>query len=218
MLASREFAAAGVISGRIYAVGGCLPANDFWAEEFDPETEEWKPVPSPPAIREKWMHGNAVIGGKLLAMSDHGGVVFEPALDTTKTNEAQWKAWGPVPTTLDLGWRGRAAAVGEILYSYDFLGKIKGYDLGKDVWITVEGADRDLPKFLHGAALANFGEMLCLVWEKRGRSKEMEIICAGIRVFKTNNGGLQGSVEWSETITLAIPKRSLVTHCISLEF
>lgn len=217
MLASRQFASAGAIANRIYAVGGCLHINECWAEEFNPE-RGWRRIPSPPIIREKWMHGNAVIGGKLLAVADRGGVVFDLAVASAETEEEQMKAWGTVPTTLYVGWRGRAAAVGEVLYSYDFHGKIRGYDLMKDEWKTVEGVDKELPKFLHGATLSNFGEMLCLVWEGRGRRKEMEIICAGIRVTVTSAGELRGSVEWSETIDLAIPKGSSIAHCISMEF
>ncbi|PKA51307.1 F-box/kelch-repeat protein SKIP6 [Apostasia shenzhenica] len=219
MSSAREFAAAGAICGRIYAVGGCLPVNDYWAEEFESDTERWRRVPSPPEIREKWMHGNAVINGKLLAVADRGGLIYDPA---AAMDVEQEKAWGPLPTALDLGWRGRAAVVGGVLYSYDFLGKIKGYDLAYDDWMPVDGVDKELPKFLHGATLANFGDLLCLVWEGRQsgrvRSKEMEIACAGIRISRTRTGGLQGSVEWSESVVLAIPKGSSIAHCISLEF
>ncbi|KAI0485906.1 hypothetical protein KFK09_029440 [Dendrobium nobile] len=218
MSASREFAAAGVISGRIYVVGGCQPINKYWAEEFDPVKERWRRISSPPEIREKWMHGNAVIGGKLLAMADRGGVVLDPAVAAAEAEVMQDKAWSMVPTTLDLGWRGRAAAVGEVLYSYSYLGKIKGYDFTNDEWRPVDGLDKELPKFLHGATLTNLGEMLCLVWEGKRKGMEMEVIFAGIRVTKTNNGGLQGSLDWLETFVLAFPKGTFISQCISLEF
>lgn len=130
--------------------------------------------------------------------------------------------WGPVPAALDLGWRGRAAVVGRILYSYDFLGKIKGYDLEADEWKQVEGVERELPEFLHGATLANLGGLLCVVWEgKRGgrwrKNKEMEIEWAGIEVSKTESGGLRGSIVWSDSIILAVPKRSSIAHCVAVE-
>lgn len=164
------------------------------------------------------MHGNSVIGGKLLAMADHGGVIFDPTVAASEAQAAHERAWSLVPTSLDLGWRGRAAAVGEVLYSYSYLGKIKGYDFAKAEWKTVGGIDKELPKFLHGASLANLGDLLCLVWEGRRKGKEMEVICAGVRVTKTDSGGLRGSVEWSETFVLAFPKGTSISHCISLEF
>ncbi|XP_008781021.2 F-box/kelch-repeat protein SKIP6-like [Phoenix dactylifera] len=212
MSAAREFAAAGALGGRIYVIGGCLPPADAWAEALDPACAAWSTVPSPPHLREKWMHGSAVLAGRLLAVADRGGVVYDPAAEVP---------WRPVPAALDLGWRGRAAVVGGILYSYDYLGKIRGYDLETDEWKQVEGLERELPKFLCGATLANLGGLLCVVWEgkRRGRSgsKEMEIEWAGIEVLKTDDGGLQGSIVWSESIILAVPKRSSVAHCVAVE-
>lgn len=159
------------------------------------------------------MHGSAVLCGRLLAVADRGGVVYDPAAEAP---------WGPVPAALDLGWRGRAAVVGGILYSYDYLGKIRGYDLEADEWKQVEGLERELPKFLCGATLANLGGLLCVVWEgkRRGRgsgSKEMEIEWAGIEVSKTDGGRLRGSILWSESVILAVPERSSVAHCVALE-
>ncbi|XP_073013403.1 F-box/kelch-repeat protein SKIP6-like [Typha latifolia] len=212
MSSAREFAAAAAIDGRIYAVGGCIPPSEAWAEALDPVAgDRWSPVPSPPEIREKWMHGCAVLAGKLLAVADRGGVVYDPAAEPP---------WGTVPVELDLGWRGRAAVVGEMLYSYDFLGKIKGYDPQMDEWKTVEGVEKELPKFLCGATLANLGGVLCVVWEGKGdgrRRKEMVVDWAGITVSKTQSGGLQGKVLWTDSVVLALPKGSSVAHCLALE-
>lgn len=218
MSAAREFAAAAVLGGRIYAIGGCLPPADAWAESLDPATGPtgggWAVVPSPPLIREKWMHGCAVLGGRILAVADRGGVVYDPA---APAGEARW---GPVPPVLDNGWRGRAAAVGGILYSYDFLGKIRGYDLESNEWKQVEGMEKELPKFLCGATLANLGGLLCLVWEGKdlaSGNKEMVIEWAGIEVSKTTDGKLQGSLLWQEPVVLDAPKGSSIAHCIALE-
>ncbi|KAG0470150.1 hypothetical protein HPP92_016850 [Vanilla planifolia] len=149
------------------------------------------------------MHGSAVIAGKLLAVADRGGVVFDPAAEPEK-------AWCTVPTSLDLGWRGRAAAVGGVLYSYDFLGKIKGYDMVADKWRQVEGVDKELPKLRKAAVFGVGGKG---AW----RSEEMEIAIAGIKLSVVSSGGLQGSVEWSESVRLPVLKGSSIAYCISLE-
>lgn len=214
MSAPREFPAAAHFSGRIYALGGCLPSTPSWAESLDPTTNNWTPLPCPLHLRDKWMHGNAVLGGKLLALADRGGVMFDPA-----TAE-----WGPVSTTLDLGWKGRAAVVNGLLYSYDYLGKIKGYDPATDRWTAVEGLDRELPRFLCGATLAGLGGQLCLVWEGSSRVgvqltrwRKMEVIsCALIDVSRTEEGGLRGSLVWKEDV-LAVPRGSAVAHCVAVE-
>ncbi|KAK9271902.1 hypothetical protein L1049_002267 [Liquidambar formosana] len=82
MRVGREFAAAGVVDGRIYVMGGCLvdtwAKSTNWAEVFDPVVGRWATVVSPVEVREKWMHASAVVGGKVFAMADRGGVVFNP--------------------------------------------------------------------------------------------------------------------------------------------
>uniref|UniRef100_A0A1D1Y0C7 F-box/kelch-repeat protein SKIP6 n=1 Tax=Anthurium amnicola TaxID=1678845 RepID=A0A1D1Y0C7_9ARAE len=211
MGAAREFAAAGAVGGRIYVIGGCLPSSEPWAEALGPEeADAWVPVASPFGIREKWMHGNVVLDGKLLAVADHGGLLFDPADGS----------WGPVSTILDMGWKGRAAVVDGIIYSYDFLGKIKGFDPAADKWTEVEGVNEELPKFLSGATLADLSGRLCVLWEGKrvnGRSKEMEIMCAAIEVNKEEGGRLRGKIVWTEVIVLAVPKGSTVSHCLAVE-
>ncbi|KAJ6842354.1 putative F-box/kelch-repeat protein SKIP6 [Iris pallida] len=211
MSSPREFSAAAAVRGVIYAFGGCRPSAASWSESLDPAATlpRWSRVPSPHGVRQKWMHGTAVLGGKLLAVADRGGIVFDPAA----------ASWGPVPPALVLGWRGRAAVVGEVLYTYDYLGKVRGYDWEKGEWRQVEGLERELPSFLCGATLANFGGLLCLVWEGRGkeRGKETEISYAGVDLSRTEGGGIRGRVVWLECGVLKVPRGSSVSHCVTLE-
>lgn len=207
MLTPREFCAAGSIDGRTYVLGGCLPSANSWAECYDPTICKWASVPSPMQLREKWMHGSAVIGGKLLGVADRGGLMFDPRTLT----------WGPVPLNLDLGWKGRAAVVEGILYTYDYMGQIKGYDPMIDEWRQVDGLSRNkLPKFLCGATLSSLGGLLCLVWEE-GIGTKMGISCAGIEICKRESGALIGSVKWLERSVVEVTRGSAITHCISVE-
>lgn len=141
MRVRREFAAAGAIDGKIYVLGGCQPStwagSTSWAEVYDPCSEVWSSISSPPEMREKWMHGNAVLEGKLLAMADRGGVVFDPVTSS----------WDNVSKRLDIGWKGRAAVVDGVLFSYDFLGKIKGYDPGRTGGLSCRGCKSIYPSF-----------------------------------------------------------------------
>ncbi|XP_010243345.1 PREDICTED: F-box/kelch-repeat protein SKIP6-like [Nelumbo nucifera] len=209
MRVGREFAATGVVNGKIYVLGGCVvdswARSTNWAEVFDPVTGSWTPVPSPVDVREKWMHGSAVIDEKIYAMADRGGIVYDP----TKAS------WGYVSTELDLGWRGRAAVVDGVLYCYDYLGKIRGYDVKEGLWKELKGVEKDLPKFLCGATMANVGGRLCVVWEGKETGKQMEILCAEVEVWKDSCGGLWGSIVWSQVI-LVIPSGSSIVHCLSV--
>ncbi|KAJ0987393.1 hypothetical protein J5N97_005749 [Dioscorea zingiberensis] len=208
MSTAREFAAAAALNGQIYAAGGCTPSAKTWAEVLHPGGALWVTVPSPSEVRDRWMHGCAVIGRKILAVVDRGGVVYD-----TVAGE-----WGPVPKKLDLGWRGRAAVVGGLLYTYDYLGKIRAYDLEGNQWLSVGGVEKKLPKFLCGATLANFGGLLCLVWESGGKTKEMEIVCAGLRISRTEEAkGLVGEILWKHRLVLSVPRGSSIAHCVAVD-
>lgn len=209
MRVPREFSAAGVIDGKIYVMGGCnissFACATSWAEVFDPKTSAWTPVPSPPETRERWMHGCAVLDGKFLAMADQGGVVYDPVASN----------WSYVSSRLDAGWRGRAAVVDGILYSYDFLGKIRGYDLVKDRWLELQGVQKGLPKFLSGATLANVAGRLYVVWEAQGIDKNTLLHCAALDIKKESDGGLRATILWSEVI-LSLPRGTSIVQCLSL--
>lgn len=209
MRVCREFAAAGAINGKIYVMGGCLVDNWArsmnWAEVFDPVEGLWCGVPSPIEVRDKWMHASAVIGDKMYAMADRGGVVYDAVVGE----------WGGVLTGMDMGWRGRAAVVDGVLYCYDYLGRIRGYNVEEDQWKELEGVGKGLPKFLCGATMANVGGKLFVVWEGKGSGKEMEIICAEIEVRKEMGGMLSGSIVWSDVI-LVVPNRSSIVHCAAV--
>ncbi|XP_062189793.1 F-box/kelch-repeat protein SKIP6-like [Phragmites australis] len=218
----REFAAAVAHAGVLFVAGGCVPSSPFWAEALDLSSQnaKWKTVASPPHLREKWMHGCASLSGKVLAVADRGGLAYDPAAPPAE-------AWAPVSPVLDMGWKGRAAVVGGILYSYDYLGQVKGYDPDTDSWSTVEGLERELPRFLCGATLANVGGLLYLVWEGKwkgrgkgkGEFRSMVVIdWAIIEVTRAEERQLRGKVVSRDTVLFPdSPRGSAITHCLALE-
>lgn len=211
MRVGREFAAAATVDGKIYVIGGCLVDNRMksvnWAEVFDPTVGVWCAVPSGEVDgKDKWMHACAVIDGKIYAMADRGGVVYDVG----------GMEWGRVPKRLDLGWRGRGVVIGGVLYCYDYLGKIRGYDVVRDVWKELRGVEKGLPKFLCGATMVDLDGRLCVVWEsKEGGGKTMDVMCAEIDVRKDEDGGLSGSVLWVDSV-LSVPVGSSILHCMAV--
>ncbi|KAL3651051.1 hypothetical protein CASFOL_007454 [Castilleja foliolosa] len=210
MRVAREFCAAGEWNGKIFVMGGCNVDNWArsinWAEVFDPDTGLWSAVPSAIEVRDKWMHASAMIGSKFYAMADRGGVVYDVGSGE----------WGNVPKRLDLGWRGRAAVVDGVLYCYDYLGKIRGYDVGMDVWKDLRGVEKDLPKFLCSSTMVNLDGKLCVVWEGKRNGKEVDVMCAEIEVTRDVDGGLSGTVLWVDVI-LVVPKGASISRCLAVE-
>lgn len=211
MRVGREFPAAGVVSGSVYVIGGCLvdtwSRSRNWAEVFDPKVGSWNPVPSPLEVREKWMHASTVIDEKVYAMADRGGVKYDP----------KNCSWDSVEMDLDMGWRGRGCVIDEVLYCYDYLGKIRGFDTRRGEWSDLRGVE-GLPRFLCGATMTNLGGKLVVVWEENGRTggKEMGIWCAEIAVEKCKDGELRGKVLWSDAV-LSVPKGSSIVHCMAVK-
>ncbi|XP_022774899.1 F-box/kelch-repeat protein SKIP6 [Durio zibethinus] len=210
MHVSREFAAAGVVDDKIFVIGGCVVDNwarsTNWAEAYDAKTGKWNSVPSPIQIRDKWMHASAVIDGKVYAMADRNGVCYEVGSGS----------WGTVESDLDNGWRGRACVIDGVLFCYDYLGNIRGYDVKEGMWKELKGLKKGLPRFLCGATMANLGGKLMVVWEsKNGNGKEMEIRCAEIEVRKDERGELWGNIEWSDVVLL-VPREASIMHCLAV--
>ncbi|GLT68898.1 hypothetical protein SLA2020_410910 [Shorea laevis] len=214
MRVSREFAATGVLDDKVYVIGGCVvdswARSKNWAEVFDPTVGEWNSVPSPIETRDKWMHASAVIDGKIYAMADRNGVFYE----------ASSGCWGVAECELDLGWRGRACVVDGVLYCYDYLGKIRGYDAKEGAWRELRGVEKGLPRFLCGATMANFGGKLVVVWEDverrgSGSEKETDVWCAEIEVEKGEAGELRGNIKWCDVV-LTVPCGSSIVHCLAV--
>ncbi|KAJ8769539.1 hypothetical protein K2173_005142 [Erythroxylum novogranatense] len=215
MSISREFAAAGAVDGKIYVIGGCVvdtwARSKNWAEVFNPKTRKWDSVESAKddLLRGKWMHASAVINSRVYSMSDRNGVVYEP----------RTKQWCGVEKRLDLGWRGRACVINRVLYCYDYLGKIRGFDVEIGEWKELRGVGKDLPKFLCGATMANVGGKLFVVWEgkanRKGNGNEMEVWCSEISVVKGGDGQLWGKIDWCDVIH-KVPVGSSIVHCLAV--
>ncbi|XP_030534965.1 F-box/kelch-repeat protein SKIP6 [Rhodamnia argentea] len=210
MRVGREFAASGVVGEKVYVLGGCTVDSwsraNHWAEVLDPGARTWAAVPSSSVeVREKWMHASAVVDERIYAMADRGGIVY----DVDK------EVWESVESELDMGWRGRACVIDGVLYCYDYLGKIRGFDVKEGVWKELKGVEKGLPKFLCGATMGNLSGNLVVVWEGKGGGKEMEVWCAEIAVKKDEHGELVGCICWSDSI-LKVSNGSSIVSCLAV--
>lgn len=113
----------------------------------------------------------------------------------------------------------RIEVVDNVLYCYDYLGKIRGYDVEGDVWKELRGVEKGLPKFLCSSTMVNLDGKLCVVWEGKGKGsgKEVDIMCAEIEVKRDTDGGLSGTILRLDVI-LVVPKGATISHCLAVEF
>jgi hypothetical protein len=192
MRVSREFAAAGLVSGHIYVMGGCLPGSSSWAEVFYPLTDVWDRVPSPLDKRYKWMHGNVVLRDKLYAVGDMGGIIFDP----------RGLSWEPISMELDHGWRSKAAVVCDVLFSCDNLGKILGYVEEENCWYELRGWESEMPRVTSGAMLTNVAGKLYVLWELSQHGWERKVGLASLEISRAPNL-LMAKVLWCHVSMLS---------------
>ncbi|KAH1097117.1 hypothetical protein J1N35_014038 [Gossypium stocksii] len=76
----------------------------------------------------------------------------------------------------DNGWQGKAYVINGVLFCYDCLGNITGYDVNERTWKELKGLEKGLSTFLCGATMANLEGKLMVVWESKNRGgKEIKI-------------------------------------------
>ncbi|KAJ4969022.1 hypothetical protein NE237_015723 [Protea cynaroides] len=117
---------------------------------------------------------------KLIVLLDGGFFVFDPC-DSS---------WDYVPTEINLVRNGRASVVDGIVYYFDYLGKIRGFNVEEGKWKNLKGVQKDLAKILNGVTLANVGGKLHVLWQEMDTGKQTEIFCAEVEVRKDSNGDL----------------------------
>ncbi|MBA0802004.1 hypothetical protein Gohar_012337, partial [Gossypium harknessii] len=92
----------------------------------------------------------------------------------------------------------RACVIDGVLFCYDYLGNIRGYDVKEGTWKELKGLEKGLPRFLCGATMANLGGKLMVI------------------EVKTNEAGeLWGNIEWSDVVLL-VPREASIVHCLAV--
>ncbi|XP_043694653.1 F-box/kelch-repeat protein SKIP6-like [Telopea speciosissima] len=110
-----------------YVLGGSIndiPSSTVWI--FDSRFSRWEIGPKMCVGRE--FATVDVLNGKIYVM---GGCLVDSWARSTN--------WAEV------------AVVDGVLYCYNYLGKIRGYDVKEGIWKELKGVQKDLPKFLCGA-------------------------------------------------------------------
>ncbi|XP_010459550.1 PREDICTED: kelch repeat-containing protein At1g19470-like [Camelina sativa] len=213
MRRGRNKAAAGVIDGKIYVIGGFrkrCPLESEWIEVFDLEKQIWEslPGPYPESSTSSQFRTYVVMEDKIYILDYKGCLVYEPK--RRRGDEWDASAVGAAHPIKNM-WKESFAVqcvVDDMLYTVDrrcTLGHpIVVYDPKEKTWRPVKGESlRRLPNYIvHPASeMANFGGKLAILGSKRSYvhgdciGREKGIWCAMIVLEKREGGEIWGNVE-----------------------
>ena len=149
MSVGRVHHAAGVVDGKIYAIGGCLDDSDCGVsldvvEVYDPQANSWQLVASMPDGGRQ-MHAVAVLGGKIYV----SGGSFDDGEFTSKVAvfDPQANAWAEVASMLQARAAHDSAVIGGKLYvfgGYVAHGRtalVEAYDPVSNTWASAGSWD-----------------------------------------------------------------------------
>ncbi|EOA37415.1 hypothetical protein CARUB_v10011352mg [Capsella rubella] len=202
MKRGRYRAAAGVIDGKIYVIGGCTmrgPSESEWIEVFDLEKQIWESLPGPyPKSTSSCEFGASVVmEDKVYIVDNKRSLVYEPkrggewdeSVGETPIRNL-WKVSCPVQCVVD-----------DMLYTIDLhstLGHpIVVYDPKGKTWRPVKGESLGrLPSYLvsNRSEMANFGGKLVILGSNNCIG-ENGMWCAIIALDRREGGEIWGKVE-----------------------
>ncbi|KAG7636974.1 putative F-box/kelch-repeat protein [Arabidopsis thaliana] len=218
MKMARCRAAAGVIDGKIYVIGGRKVRTSDWVEVFDLKKQSWSSVPGP--YPEAFGRGEfltyAVMKEKIYCLDLTRNIhIYDP-------KESKWESWTHGP--LSASWNDSSCVVDNLLFcintSVYFLGwPIKIYDPEKKTWFYLQGL-QGFPAnglFVDGYKMANFGGKLVILSAdvhrlRRYDCRKREIWCIEIAWERQEDGTFWGKVE-SVAVVLTPAKTTSVDIC-----
>jgi len=213
MQRDRGGAAAGVIDGKIYVIGGCKKRYNDWVEVFDVENESWETVPGPyPNVASESVEFSqyAVMEQKIYILDPLFCLTYEP-------RKRRFEAWGRRSQQRRYE---SCCVVNDMLCTVDSTCShgypIVVYDPKGMVWRPVKGVQSsDLPNLVYyESRMANFGGKLVILGGNQSRDRkdsylEKDIWCIEIALEKREDGGIWGHVE-SRSVVLSSSKWPLI--------
>ncbi|KAF2559622.1 hypothetical protein F2Q68_00013055 [Brassica cretica] len=202
-------AAAGVVDGKIYILGGCdHRKSSKWGEVFDPEKQTWDALPMPPPhCRFPSMCESIVINeDKVVALNGAGACVG----GYCGVRERDVMEWREVMGLESL----RETLAASKLVNYggrlgDFWESNKPLMLAQGLEITE--LDEELP----GHKLSNSGNNNMLIfWDVLAPPNKLEIWCAEVSLERHKETcEIRGNVLWSQAIMTLDPPPPHRLHC-----
>ncbi|CAH8369549.1 unnamed protein product [Eruca vesicaria subsp. sativa] len=199
----------GVISGKIYVIGGCV--DKIQVEVYDPKRRSWKVGESPGERR--FQRGlikqlSASLEWKIYS-ADTGGI--------NVYNARQGRRLETVKMPSDVIWC--MCVVADLLYAYYFRDGLMWLDAKRKIWKRVVGVGCNDVKTLdvnfHDAVMAEYNGKLAVLWPESdplARTKT-EIRCALIELNWVGDG-MRGRIEWCGTVAEVPYGNSLISQTL----
>ena len=112
MLSKRAYFYAGLLKGKIFAIGGKFKEGSLaTGESYDPERNVWEPIPSMPSAYHA--HAGAVLGDHIYISGGYSNNHFTPDLQRYDPLNRQWEDMAPMLTPR--GWHVMCVAQGKLL-------------------------------------------------------------------------------------------------------
>ncbi|XP_023640926.1 putative F-box/kelch-repeat protein At2g29800 isoform X1 [Capsella rubella] len=191
----RCYAAAGVIDGKIYVVGGSEKRYYDWVEVFDVENETWEVVsgPFPPVASWRGMYiAHVVMEDKIYILDGPFCLAYDPRL-------GRWENWG-LESPKRQCWGPSSCMVDGLLYAFNPQPfpepPILVYDPKDMDWRSVKGITL-WPRLVYtDSRMANVGGKLVIL----GRCQpyhhlKTDVWCVEVALEKREDGDILGKVE-----------------------
>ncbi|KAG2260757.1 hypothetical protein Bca52824_080051 [Brassica carinata] len=187
---------ADIIDGKIYVTGYCNNTMKMVMTVFNTETQMWEPKKTMPETMgglNMWPDGCVVMAGKMYTRDNINSFVFgyDP-------KESKWE----MDNMLNMfRWRD-ACVVDDVLYYYDWGGKVRAYDPKESSWVVVNGLEklvaeaRFSDRFYTGSYS---GKLALFFWNLHGTRV---IRCAEISLERRQGKEIWGKVEWCDDVLL----------------
>lgn len=162
MRQARGCAAAGIVDGKLYVIGGCNPLSLNWVEAFDLRTQTWETVTGlyNVEVHEKTIR-SFVINDEIYIMDRKNSFVYDPKEGRLESD-----------MLLDSKWSVGSCAIDNKLYTFGSKNKIWVFDPIARVWSRVNGLE-DLPNKRDGSRMANHGGKLAILFNNKKGSTEI---------------------------------------------
>jgi len=215
MQRARCHAAAGVIDGRIYVIGGREPQDADWVEVFDVTTESWETVPTQcpnEASENGLLVQYVVIQGKIFILDLDCCFAYEPV-------QGLWESWDDGSESMRFWHSSSSCVVGDLLYALDLTCALEHpivvYYPNELVWRPVMGVDTaHLPILCeYRSTLANFDGKLVILGGGDCSESSSEIWCVEIALETRQGDQIWGVVKSVSIVSRDLPMRHVIELC-----
>ncbi|CAH8361350.1 unnamed protein product [Eruca vesicaria subsp. sativa] len=209
MKQKRGCAAAGIVQGKLYVIGGCDRRSPNWVEAFDLKTETWETVTTssgPDDVKVcKKMIRSFVVDEKMYLMDRNNSFVYGPREGSLEKD-----------VLLNRDWSVSSCVIDNKLYSFgrDYRYKMWEFDPVARVWSEVKGVG-DIPGMRGGSKLVNYGGRLVFLCRRGDWSTE--IWCTEIELERKEGGEVWGKILWS-SLMLASEDTISIVRSLAVSF